>query len=435
MSVIITDAERQTQSQRVRRAAISGFFGSALEYYDFIIYGSAAALVFGKVFFSDMTGGAGALVSVATFGVAYVARPFGAIFWGHIGDRLGRRIALMLSIGLMGCATFLIGILPSYGTVGLAAPILLVLLRLLQGISAGGEVPGSSSLTVEHAPDGKRAFYTAFSMSGMQLGMSLGTLVFLPIAALPQEQLVSWGWRIPFLLSGVLTIIAYVLRRNLEEPEVFKEVQDKGKTDSLPIVTLLRYHWKATLRVLICSCINVVGTIFNVFTLAYVTQNHGVSSVVMLVAVTVGNIGAAFMAPVVGIWADRFGRRPIYIIGALGTSSTLFVLFNAIDTGNVLLLLVAAVVGISVFYSMAIGVGAAYYSEQFPSKVRYTGMAVGLMLGLVLAGFAPTIAQALGAGPSSWKPAVWMCLAVGILGAIAALAGPETKRLTTRELG
>lgn len=166
MSITMPDVEGQQKARRVRRAAISGFFGSALEYYDFIIYGTAAALVFGKVFFSDMTGGAGALVSIATFGVAYVARPFGAIFWGHIGDRLGRRLALMLSIGLMGCATFFIGILPSYQTIGLAAPILLVLLRLLQGISAGGEVPGSSSLTVEHAPDGKRAFYTAFSMRG-----------------------------------------------------------------------------------------------------------------------------------------------------------------------------------------------------------------------------------------------------------------------------
>lgn len=178
-----------------------------------------------------------------------------------------------------------------------------------------------------------------------------------------------------------------------------------------------------------------MGTIFNVFTLACVTQNQGVSSVVMLVAVSVGNIGAAVMAPVVGMWADRFGRRPVYIIGALGASSTLFVLFNAIDSGNVILLLVAAVLGISVFYSMAIGVGAAYYAEQFPSKVRYTGMAVGLMLGLVAAGFAPTIAQALGAGPSSWQPAVWMCVAVGILGAIAAVAGPETSRTTTRGLG
>lgn len=435
MSTTIADVEGQTKARRVRRAAISGFFGSALEYYDFIIYGTAAALVFGKVFFSDMAGGTGALVSIATFGVAYLARPFGAIFWGHIGDRLGRRTALMLSIGLMGGATFFIGILPSYGASGLAAPILLVLLRLLQGISAGGEVPGSSSLTVEHAPDGRRAFYTAFSMSGMQLGMSLGTLVFLPLAAMPQEQLVSWGWRVPFLLSGILTLIGYHLRRNLEEPQVFKEVRERGKTDSLPIVTLLRYHWKATLRVLVCSCINVVGTIFNVFTLAYVAQNHGISSVVMLVAVSVGNIGAAVMAPVVGIWADRFGRRPVYVIGAMGASSTLFVLFNAIDTGNVILLLIAAVLGISVFYSMAIGVGAAYYAEQFPAKVRYTGMAVGLMLGLVAAGFAPTVAQALGAGPSSWQPAVWMCLAVGVLGASAALAGPETGRKTTHELG
>ncbi|MFI7120360.1 MFS transporter [Amycolatopsis sp. NPDC049868] len=434
MSTIVSGTTAVERARNARRAAVSGFFGSALEYYDFLIYGSAAALVFTKVFF-PASGGAGTLLSIGTFGVAYIARPFGAVLWGHVGDKLGRRTALVLTIGLMGVATFAIGLLPSYATIGVAAPILLVVLRLVQGLSAGGESPGSSSLTVEHAPDGKRAFYAGFSMSGMQLGMALGSLVFVPVAALPQEQLLSWGWRLPFLLSGPLTLIAYLLRRKLEEPEVFTGMRQRDERAPLPIMTLLREHWVTTLRVAVCSGINVVGTIFNVFALTYATGAADVPKPVMLAVVSLGNLGAVVVAPLAGWLSDRIGRKPVFVLGALGSSVSLFVLFSAIDAGNITLVFVAGVVGISVFYIMPVGVGAAYYPEQFPAQVRYTGMAVGLMLGLLASGFAPALAQAISTGASTWLPSVWICVGIAVLASIAAVAGPETYRTPTAHLG
>src|SRR3954464_12955542 len=220
------------------KAALASWIGSVLEYYDFFIYGTAAALVFGKVFFPESDPATGTLLSFATYGVGYVARPIGAFFMGHIGDKYGRKRVLMLTVGLMGTATFLVGCLPTYDDIGIWAPVLLVALRLLQGFSASGEQAGANSLSLEHAPETRRAFFTSFTLSGTQAGLIIATAVWLPIGAMPEDQLLSWGWRVPFWLSAIVVVVALFIRRRIEEPPAFQREMAE-ETPRVPVATLL----------------------------------------------------------------------------------------------------------------------------------------------------------------------------------------------------
>lgn len=420
-------------TSNAKRAAVSGFLGSALEYYDFMIYGTAAALVFGTVFFSEANQ-ASTIISIGSFGVAYIARPFGAIFWGHIGDRFGRRISMICTIASMGAATFLIGCVPATSEIGILAPIVLVVLRLVQGLSAGGESPGAVSLTVEHSPDRRRAFFASFSMGGLQAGIALGSLVFIPITAvLSTSQLHAWGWRIPFLLSGIFTIVAYFFRRKLQEPDALKE---EGESASkVPIVELLKSHWFTTLRVTLCSTNNIVTSIFNIYILAYATASGAASASFMLAVIVSGNLVAALMAPLFGALSDAVGRKPIFIVGSLGGGASIFLVLAALDSGSLSLLFVSGIVSVGIFGIMPVAVASAFYPECFVSNVRYTGVAISLMLGVLVAGFAPSIGESMTVATGSPWPVAWMCLGVGVTSSLSALTLPETYRVPRAWLG
>lgn len=432
MSVSTVGTVRPKNNAKI--AAVSGFVGSALEYYDFFIFGSAAALIFGKLFFAP--GPSSMLLSFATVGVAYVARPLGAVICGHLGDKFGRKRVLLLTLLLMGTSTFLIGCLPTYSQIGMAAPVLIVVLRLVQGLSAGGESPGSSSLTLEHAPDRKRAFYTSWTMSGIMFGIVLSTLVFIPVASMPEDQLLSWGWRIPFLASAVVTVVAFILRRLLEEPTVFAEVKEHDDVVKVPLITLFRHHWATVLRVTMMSLFTIINTIINVFALSYATSVVGVEKGLMLTVIAVANLAAVGMGPLTGMLADRIGRKPVFVSGLLLQTGMVYVFFTALTSANVPLIFVTGILLIGVAYTATNSIYPAYFPEQFPVKVRYSGMAISLMFGLLLAGFAPAISELLiGGDKANWLPVASFAAVACAISAIAALMAPETFKTPTALLG
>ncbi|GGX86352.1 MFS transporter [Streptomyces minutiscleroticus] len=433
----VHDAPPDAPPGQPRKAALAAWIGSALEYYDFFIYGSAAALIFPEVFFDESDPASATLLSLATFGVAYAARPVGAFFLGHFGDRLGRKKIMVFTLFLMGLSTFLIGCLPTREQVGTLAPVLLVLCRVLQGVSAAGEQASANSMTLEHAPADRRGWFTSFTLNGTQAGQLLATLVFIPVAALPEEHLLSWGWRIPFWLSVAVAVVGWFIRRNLQETPAFTRQASTEGVARLPLAVLLREHWADVLRVIAGAFVASVSTIFTVWALAYATGDSvGMDRTSMLWVGALANLVALGAIPLWARLSDRVGRRPVYLVGAAGSAVAMFLYLWAISTGSYPLVLLLGIVAFGVVYSAANGVWPAFYGEMFSTRVRLSGVAIGTQIGFAVAGFAVTFAARI-AGPDGddWFAVALFTAALCVPPVLAAVTARETHKMPTERLG
>ncbi|WP_067678974.1 MFS transporter [Nocardia miyunensis] len=418
------------------KAALASFLGSLVEYYDFFIYGSASALVFGHVFFPKASATAGTLAALATFAVAYVARPVGSFFLGHFGDRIGRKRVLITTLALMGGSTFAIGCVPGYASIGVAAPILLVLLRILQGLSAAGEQSGASSMTLEHSPEGRRAYFTSFTLSGTQAGLVVATLVFIPVAALPESALYSWGWRIPFWASAIAVFLAMVVRRSLHEPPTFEQLKQEREIVKFPLGVFIRHYWRSFLRIVLCHLYGTISTAVTVFGLSYAVSQWHITRSSMLWTIVLANIVQVATIPAWAKLSDRIGRRPVFAAGAVGCAVSVFAYFAAITSGNWLLVAAASVLLSSVCYAGPNAVWPAMYAEMFDARVRYTGLAVSTQFANLALGFLPAIAAILiGTGTFGWVPIAVLLATACLIAAAAAFAGGETAHIPLRDLG
>lgn len=423
-------------SKLPKRAALVSFVGSMLEYYDFFIYGTAAALIFPKVFFVNVDPSTASLLALLTFGIGYIARPVGAVILGHFGDRIGRKTVLLFTLVVMGASTLAIGLLPDAKTIGSAAPIILTLLRLLQGLSAAGEQSGANSLTLEHSANSNRAFFTSWTLSGTQAGAILATLVFIPVASLPEDQLLSWGWRIPFLLSSLVLLVAYLVRRTMPETPVFEDIKGKAQVARFPVVALLRDYWPDVLRVIVCALIATVSTMTAVFALGYATSKFGVPRSTMLWAGVLGNVVALFVQPLWALLADKIGRKPVFIGGVLGCAVLLFPYFMLITSGNTIAIFAAAVILSGVVYAAPNAIWPSFYAEMFEARVRYSGTAIGTQLGFLAAGFTPLVSASLvGEGPNGWIPVAIFVAGCCVASALAASTARETHKVDIANLG
>ena len=418
------------------RAALVSFVGSMLEYYDFFIYGTAAALIFPKVFFVNVDPATGTVLALLSFGIGYIARPVGAVILGHFGDRIGRKAVLITTLILMGGSTLAIGLLPDARMIGSAAPLLLTLLRLLQGLSAAGEQSGSNSLTLEHSDSGRRAFFTSWTLTGTQAGAILATLVFIPVAAMPEDQLLSWGWRIPFLLSFVVLVVAYLVRRTMPETPAFADIKTRNAVARFPIVPLLRDFWPDVLRVIVCALIATVSTVTAVFALGYATSKFGVPRTTMLWAGVLANATALVTQPLWAILADRIGRKPVFIGGVLGCAVLIFPYFMAITTASSTAILAMTFVMSGIVYAAPNAIWPSFYAEMFETRVRYSGTAIGTQLGFLAAGFTPVISQSLlRDGPTGWLPVAIFIACCCVISAAAAATAHETHAVGMADLG
>ena len=396
----------QTKERSMHKVAMTALAGTSIEWYDFFLYGAAAALVFPTAFFGEVSESTALILSLLTFAAGFIARPIGGIIFGHYGDKVGRKKTLVAALLLMGIASTLIGLLPTYAMIGVTAPILLTSLRFAQGLAIGGQWGGAMLLVTESAPSNQRGYYGAFAQAGAPLGVILANLAFIiTSASLPEESFMSWGWRIPFLASAILIGISMYVQLTMEDTKAFKELQNLQKNhDNIentpirksPVVeALIKYPKRIALAAGAFLSIQVTFYILVAFLLAYGVKSAEMSRDDMLTAVL---IGSAIMVPIQFIfssYSDRNGRKGVFMAGAIFTALWAFAIFPLVDTGNFWLIVIAVTVGLSLL-SMMYGPQAAFFTELFSTEVRYSGATLGYQLGAIAGGaFAPTIAAKL----------------------------------------
>ncbi|MFB4279305.1 MULTISPECIES: MFS transporter [unclassified Nonomuraea] len=409
----------------IKKIVAASLIGTTVEWYDFFLYGSAAALVFNKLFFPESDPLTGTLLAFLTYAVGFIARPLGGLVFGHFGDRIGRKTLLVVSLVMMGAATFLIGCLPTYETLGPAAALVLTSLRLVQGFALGGEWGGAVLIVSEHGDTARRGFWASWPQAGAPGGNLLATGVLAALAAWQSDEaFLSWGWRVPFLLSGVLVLIGLWIRLTISESPVFRESAPEPRA---PIVGVLRYHSKDVLTAIGARLAeNISFYLLTVFVITYAKQN-GISNSTVLNAVLISSAIHFVTIPIWGALSDRVGRRPIYLAGAAGIGLWIFAFFPLVDTGNFLAITLAVTVGL-LFHGMMYGPQAAFFSELFGTRTRYTGVSIGAQLSAIVAGaLAPIIAVALLQAYSSSVPiSIYLGLAA-VLTLIAVYTARETQ--------
>ena len=419
-----------TKKNETRKVILASFIGTTIEWYDFFLYGTAAALVFPRLFFPEDDESIGLLKSYGSFALGFFARPIGGIVFGHYGDRIGRKAMLVTTLMMMGLATFLIGLLPSYQTLGVAAPLLLVFLRLIQGFGVGGEWGGAVLMAVEHGHSGRRGLYGSCVQMGVPVGLLLATGVFALFSNLPEDQFLAWGWRMPFLLGIVLLGVGLYIRLNVSESPLFTQVQEKKNVTRIPIIEVFRRHSRNVFLAMGARFAeNACFYIFSVFVLTYATQYLDLSKALVLNGVWIAAAVQIVAIPCFGILSDRIGRRPVYLGGALFLALMAFPFFWLIETRITVLIWLAIALGL-VAHAAMYGPQAAFLSELFGTNVRYSGASIGYQLAAPFAGgLAPIIATLLlqWSDGRSWPVSIYL-MATAALTIISILLAAETFR-------
>jgi MFS transporter, MHS family, shikimate and dehydroshikimate transport protein len=426
----VSTVDQDSTSADLRRVVWSSVLGSTVEWYDFLVYGTAAALLFNKLFFPRFSPALGTIAAFGSYGVGFVARPLGAAIFGHFGDRIGRKAMLTMTILIMGFGTFLIGCLPTYGQIGVVAPLLLITLRVLQGIGIGGEWGGAVLMVIENVPNEQRGYYGSLVQLGYPIGVICSTGVFAAASRLPEAHFLTWGWRVPFLLSAILVGIGLFIRLRLEETPVFRQVQARQDVAKIPLLEILAKHPRTFLMAVGLKVSEIAYvSVATVFSITYVTGHLGMPRSAILNGILLAAFIELFTIPAFGWLSDRYGRKPLFVVGCLFSILFAFPMFWLLRTHSAVVIAITVAVAVSFGQGIMFGPEATWVAELFAARLRYSGASLGFQIGAALSGgLTPVIASALLLWTGSTWPISLYLIVVALVTLAATFAAPETSR-------